>query len=129
MYLEALQEFPKTQKLHGRTGRAELLKVDIFKKLMYYSVKNETGRFLVVALKKEQVLEIKKQNDAGDRDVNIFHYQVMPDVPEEKKDEVMFADVTGDIELPELKKKKKKNKNRYRKSKSRRPSKPRSDKS
>ncbi len=129
MYLEALQEFPKTQKLHGRTGRAELLKVDIFKKLMYYSVKNETGRFLVVALKKEQVLEIKKLNDEGDRDVNIFHYQVMPDVPEEKEEDVMFADVTGDIELPELKKKKKKSKSRYKKSKSRRSSKPTNGKS
>ena len=129
MYLEALQEFPKTQKLHGRTGRAELLKVDIFKKLMYYSVKNENGRFLVVALKKEQVLDIKKQNDDGNREVNIFHYQVMPDVPEEKEDEVMFADVTGDIELPELQKKKKRGKSRYKKSKSRRSSKPKSGKS
>lgn len=114
MYIEALEEFPKTQKLYGKTGRAELLKVDIFKKLMYYSVKNENGRFLVIALTKEQVRDIKKRNEEGDREVNIFHYQAIDDTSKDDKEpEMEFADVTGEIELPELKKKKKKS--RYKK--------------
>ena len=125
MYIEALEEFPKAQKLYGKSGKAELLKVDIFKKLMYYSVKNENGRYLVVALTKEQVLDIKTKNKEGDREVNIFHYQVAEEIAAKKdvEPEVAFADVTGEIELPELKKKKKnRGKSRYKKHKSRKPS-------
>lgn len=119
MYVEALEEFPKAQKLWGKTGRAELIKTDIFKKLMYYSVKSETGRFLVVALNKDQVVDIKKMNEDGDRDINFFHYQALEDAAAKKEEEpeVEFADVTGEIELPELEKKRKKKKSRYKKSK------------
>ncbi len=122
MYVEALEDYPQhIQKLHGSTGKAEHLKTDIFKKLMYYTVKNETGRFIVLGLTKEQVLKIKKKNDEGDREVNIIKYQHLIDSAiNDQEEEVEFADVTGQIELPREKKKKKKyyrgkNKNRKRK--------------
>ncbi len=108
MYIEALEDYPQhIQKLWGNTGRAELLKVDIFKKLMYYSIKSETGRIIVIGLTKEQVLKIKAKNEDGDKEVNILSYQYIADVPEAKEEEHQFADVTGVIELPSVAKKKK----------------------
>src|SRR5690606_31009894 len=57
-YMEAMEEFPEqADYLQGLTGRASLIKIDIFKGLMFYSIEVERGRPRVIAMAKEQVRE------------------------------------------------------------------------
>ncbi len=105
-YLDALKEFPKdVDLLKYRGGNTLLIKTDIFKRLLYYSVQVEKGRNTIIALSLDRVKEIKAMNLKGElpdqlQDPNL--------VVEEA--ELDFADVTGVIELPDVKKKKGRNK-------------------
>lgn len=110
-YMEAIEEFPQdvdTLKYQG--GYASLIKMDIFKRLLYYSVEVEKGRNTMIALSLERVRLVKDMNMKGQLP------DQLPDpneqIPEEEK--MDFADVTGDIELPDYKKKKNKNKQKRR---------------
>jgi cell fate regulator YaaT (PSP1 superfamily) len=105
-YMEAIDEFPQdVDVLRHNGGSASLIKMDIFKRLLYYSVEVERGRNTVMSLSLDRVKEVKAMNLKGElpdtlQDPNL-------EVEEEKLD---FADVGGDIELPDYKKKKNKNK-------------------
>ena len=105
-YMEAIDEFPQdVDILRHKGGSASLIKMDIFKRLLYYSVEVERGRNTVMSLSLDRVKEVKAMNLKGElpdqlQDPNL-------EVEEEKLD---FADVGGDIELPDYKKKKNKNK-------------------
>jgi len=110
IYLEALGSFPKKAdvlKLQG--NNAYLIKLDIFKDVMYYSMKGEMDRNKVYALTKERVNEILEMNRKGQKPLEIGAIQF---VNEDVGDDMDFADVTGQIELPEEKKNKKRRGNR-----------------
>ena len=72
--------------------------------MLYYSVQVEKGRNTVVALMLDRVKEIKAMNDEGKLPDQLQDPNML--IEEEKLD---FADVTGVIELPDVKKRKGKN--------------------
>ncbi len=105
-YMEAIEEFPQdVDVLKYQGGSASLIKMDIFKRLLYYSVEVEKGRNTVMALSLDRVKEVKGMNLKGAFPEQLQDPNAL--VEEEKLD---FADVTGDIELPDVKKKRKKKK-------------------
>jgi len=105
-YMEAMDEFPQdVDVLKSKSGHANLIKIDIFKRLLYYSLEMEKGRNTVLAISLERVKEIKAMNVRGEWPEQIQDPNLA--VEEEKLD---YADVTGDIELPDYKKKKNKKK-------------------
>lgn len=107
-YMEALKHFPeKANYIYTKKGKAELIKTDIFNKLMYYAYVDPKLKGPVVALTAERVEEIirlnKQKNDPDDLlDVKELLQQEM--AAKEAND---FADVTGEIELPNKKRRKK----------------------
>ena len=117
-YLDALKEFPKNvDNLDTQEGTAELIKTDIFQGIMYYVIKSERRRGTVVALRKERVAEIKKMNEQGDfpeRLLGSVSSGWIPGASSSNPDDIEFADGTGEIELPAIKKKKRKSKGKRR---------------
>ena len=114
-YMDALKEFPKrADRLEAESGRATLIKTDIFKRLMYYSIQKERGRGLVVALDVDRVKEILALNKNGKKPVEFSRPQTQEQLDAiEKEAEMDFADVTGQIELPyERRKSRRKNQRR-----------------
>lgn len=129
-YLDALKGFPKhVDKLQTAEGTAELMKTDIFKGIMFYILKSDRRRGTVVALTKERVAEIKELNKNGEKPDRLLGSGSSGWIPGESSSddgEMEFADVTGEIELPEIKKKKRKggrknNRGRNRDSRNRKP--------
>ncbi len=109
-YLEALKDFPKNADiLKLKYSVAYLVKMDIFKGIMYYSIKDENDRIKIYAVPKERVFEIKELNNNKQypEDLGAILY-----LNEDTGDDMDFEDVTGQIELPE-EKKKKRNKRRF----------------
>lgn len=106
-YMEAMEEFPEqADYLQGLTGRASLIKIDIFKGLMFYSIEVERGRPRVIAMAKEQVREAIKANKAGNK-IDLMTLQATTEIPADDSDtegDYDFSDVTGAIELPAEKK-------------------------
>jgi hypothetical protein len=103
-----MEDFPEqADYIQGLSGRASLIKIDIFKGLMFYSLEVERGRPRVIALAKEQVKEAILANKSGQKlDLLTLHaVQEYIEVDEEDRD-YEFADGTGEIELPTETKKK-----------------------
>jgi cell fate regulator YaaT (PSP1 superfamily) len=102
-YMDALQHFPshantiKTQK-----GNAHLVKTDIFKGLMFYVYEDVSMRGVFHPLDKENVKKILDMNKKGVFPEDLTSFEEL------KEQEIGYADVTGEIELPNKKKKKKK---------------------
>ena len=115
-YMEVLEEFPKkADVLKLKDGKATLVKMDIFKRLMYYSVPTLRGRNTLVAVPVDRVIEIQALNKQGEFPANIVEASM--DNEDENK-EIEFADdVTGVIDLPEIRKKPRR-KNRRKKGRS-----------
>ena len=116
-YVDALKSFPKNvDRLETQEGTAELMKTDIFKGLMYYILKSERRRSTVVVLTKERVTEIQELNINGKKPDKLLGSTTSGWIPGESNssadDKLEFADVTGEIELPEIKKKRRKGKRR-----------------
>ena len=106
-YMDALKHFPvKADVLHTQKGKAQLVKTDIFKGIMFYNYEDITMRGVFHPLPKERVKEILEMNSKGIKpeDLSAFGIPSKANVEEE----IRFADVTGQIELPS---KSKKNKN------------------
>lgn len=113
-YLEALEDFPKkADVLKLKHYQAYLVKLDIFKGIIYYSVKQENDRIKIYALTKERAAEILELNKKGEFPDELG---AMLFLNEDTGDDMDFEDVTGQIELPE-EKKKKKNRSRNRRNK------------
>ena len=109
-YLEALEAFPEgAEVLHTNVGKASLAKTDIFKKLMYYTYLNESGRGKMYILDLEKVKMILEMNANGEKPQSLEGMNVKIEVAEE--DEIDFEDVTGVIELPISKKSKRNRRN------------------
>lgn len=106
-YMDALKDFPKNvDYIKTKKGKAALIKTDIFKGMMFYAYIGER-RGPIVALDKDRVKEIKTMNKAGEFPDDLMSYdQIMQESKTDK--EIEFADVTGEIELPSIKKNKRK---------------------
>ncbi|MCB0665257.1 MAG: hypothetical protein KDC80_05510 [Saprospiraceae bacterium] len=109
LYTEALDQFPmKAEVLKSGNGKASLVKIDIFKKYMYYSHEDTRGRISMLTLTPEHAKEIFQMNKRG----------IIPDMIEDslKTSEMVEPivdfedDVTGGVELKEAPKRRRRNK-------------------
>ena len=108
MYVDELEKYPSNvERLRAKQGTASLIKVDIFKGMLYYLYEPVKGRSVVMPLSPEEVRRIKAMNDRNEMPEEIIAAELAQVVinPDEE-----FVDVTGEIELPSEKRKKKKKK-------------------
>ncbi len=105
LYTEALSYFPmKAEVLESKSGRVYLQKIDIFKKLMYYTRTDSKGRFTMITLSPERAREIFEKNKKGNIPEQILDQRNEDAIADPILD---FEDVTGGIELKELPKRRK----------------------
>ena len=99
-YLDALQYFPEdAEVLEVTKGRAYLIKKDIFRNLMWYSMPESTKHYPVSI---ETVKKIKSQNRQGIKPDALETVEVISGKPKEVEPE--FVDVVGQISLKSLEK-------------------------
>lgn len=111
-YMDELQYFPThADVINTKKGRAHLVKTDIFKGLMFYVYEDINMKGVFHPLDKERVKEILELNAKGVLPEDLSAFSV-PQIEKEK--EIGYADVTGEIELPNIRKKKKGNSNKRR---------------
>ncbi len=117
-YVDALEDFPrKADHIKTKKGRASLIKTNIFKGLLFYSYDDPMLRGPMVALSKQRVKDIQAMNKSGEYPEDLLDVEAMLKQEQEKSAKVEFADVTGDIELPETKRRRKGNNKNKRKGK------------
>jgi len=99
-YLDALQAFPDyADNLQTVMGQAFLIKKDIFKNLMWYTLPNNTKHYPLTI---ERVKEIKKLNQQGIAVEELQAVEVTSGKPKEVEPD--FVDVVGQISLRTLEK-------------------------
>ena len=104
MYLDAIKSFPKTEtKLQTEKGEAFHFKTDVFKRLLWYGYRGETG---LIALSPERVKEIIKMNKEGAKPKDLLEF-----VKIEKIVELGYSNVVGQDSLTRFEKNFKKNPN------------------
>lgn len=105
-YLDALQHFPEdADVLEVAKGRAFLLKKDIFRNLMWYTMADSTKHY---PLSIETVKKIRAQNKEGIRPEELETEEIISKKEQEVEPE--FVDVVGQISLRSLEKTHKKRK-------------------
>lgn len=108
-YLDGLKDFPKQDVvLKTEKGDAVFVKMDIFKKLLWYTYKEQSFKWFKLTL--EQVNEIIELNDNEELASPLEDYEL--DVEEDKKD---FENVVGQDSLTRFDTPKKPRRNRNRK--------------
>jgi hypothetical protein len=96
--MDALQHFPEdADVLELAKGRAFLIKKDIFRDLMWYSMPDSTKHY---PLSIETVIKIKEQNRNGIKPEALETVEVVSGKPKEVEPE--FVDVVGQITLKSL---------------------------
>lgn len=111
-YMDAISHFPeKADYIHTAEGKAKLMKIDIFKGLMYYSVKLPKGKMTIVPMDKEDVKKVIEMNKKGENPASLASLQSMS-YTEPIDDEPDYEDVTGAVELPDRKRRNNKRKNK-----------------
>jgi cell fate regulator YaaT (PSP1 superfamily) len=99
-YLDALQHFPDdAEVIEVAKGRAFLIKKDIFRNLMWYSMQDSTRHY---PLSIESVKKIQEQNRLGVKPEALETVEIISDKPKEAEPE--FVDVVGHISLKALEK-------------------------
>jgi len=99
-YLDALQHFPEdADVIEVAKGRAFLVKKDIFRNLMWYSMADSTKHY---PLSIETVKKIKAQNKEGIKPEALETVEIVSAKPKEVEPE--FVDVVGQISLKSLEK-------------------------
>ena len=99
-YLDALQAFPDyADTLQTQMGQAFLIKKDIFKNLMWYTLPNNTKHFPLTI---DRVKEIKQLNKQGVMVDELEAVEVISGKPKEVEPD--FVDVVGQISLRSLEK-------------------------
>ena len=99
-YLDALQAFPDyADNLQTAMGQAFLIKKDIFKNLMWYTLPNNTKHYPLTI---ERVKEIKRLNQQGIAVEELEAVEVTSGKPKEVEPD--FVDVVGQISLRTLEK-------------------------
>jgi cell fate regulator YaaT (PSP1 superfamily) len=97
-YLDALQHFPEdADVLEVTKGRAFLIKKDIFRNLMWYTMPESTKHY---PLSIDGVKKIQAQNKQGIKPEELETVEVMSGKPKEVEPE--FVDVVGQISLRTL---------------------------
>jgi cell fate regulator YaaT (PSP1 superfamily) len=105
-YLDALQFFPDdAEVIEVAKGKAFLVKKDIFRNLMWYSMSDSTKHY---PLSIETVKKIKSQNKEGIRPEALETVEIVSGKPKEVEPE--FVDVVGQITLRSLEKNSRRNK-------------------
>ena len=105
-YLDALQYFPDdADVIEVAKGRAFLVKKDIFRNLMWYSMADSTKHY---PLSIETVRKIKEQNKQGIKPAALETVEIISEKPKEVEPE--FVDVVGQISLKSLEKNSRKRK-------------------
>jgi cell fate regulator YaaT (PSP1 superfamily) len=98
-YLDALQQFPQhAEVLETATGRATLVKKDIFKGLMWYVLPDSNRHY---PLTTETVASIKEMNARGERAPALVPAETAAG-QREKEAAKQFVDVVGQISLRSL---------------------------
>ncbi len=111
-YMDALQHFPDdADVIEVAKGRAFLIKKDIFRNLMWYSMPDSTKHY---PLSIESVVKIKEQNKLGIKPDTLETVEVISGKPKEVEPE--FVDVVGQITLKSLEKNTKKRRDSERRS-------------
>lgn len=99
-YLDALQHFPDdAEVIEVAKGRAFLIKKDIFRNLMWYSMHDSTRHY---PLSIESVKKIKEQNRQGIKPEALETVEIISGKAKEAEPE--FVDVVGHISLKSLEK-------------------------
>jgi len=99
-YMDALQFFPNdADMLELAKGRAFLIKKDIFKNLMWYTMSDSNKHY---PLTLETVKRIKAQNKQGIRPEELETAEIITSKPKEVEPE--YADLVGQISLKSLEK-------------------------
>jgi cell fate regulator YaaT (PSP1 superfamily) len=99
-YMDALQFFPNdADMLELAKGRAFLVKKDIFKNLMWYTMSDSNKHY---PLTLETVKRIKAQNKQGIRPEELETAEIITSKPKEVEPE--YADLVGQISLKSLEK-------------------------
>lgn len=105
-YIDALSDFPKNaDRLLTAKGSASLIKTDIFKGLLFYSYDDPMVRGAVESLDKEVVKEILAMNKRGEKPEDLRSLGTAQSTTKTVDEDLEFADVTGQIELPRVRKK------------------------
>jgi cell fate regulator YaaT (PSP1 superfamily) len=111
-YLDALQHFPDdAETIEVAKGRAYLIKKDIFRNLMWYSMPDSTKHYPLTI---ESVKKIRIQNKEGIKPDALETVEIVSGKPKEVEPE--FVDVVGHITLKSLEKNSSKRKNNNRRS-------------
>lgn len=114
-YVDALDKFPeKATELETEAGKAYLMKMDIFKGLMYYSMNARNGRTIVYPIDVEDVKDILVMNKKGEKPVDLKSMQSLS-VYAGQEDEIDIENIGDVIELPEEKKRRSRRRNKRRK--------------
>ena len=109
-YLDALQHFPEdAEMLEVAKGRAFLIKKDIFRNLMWYTMPESTKHYPVTI---DGVKKIQAQNKQGIKPEALETVEVISGKPKEVEPE--FVDVVGQISLRTLERNTKRRKDRER---------------
>lgn len=107
-YLDALQHFPSNaDTLEIQRGRASLVKKDIFKDLMWYSLPDSSKQYPLTI---KRVREIQLLNNKGERPENLEAVEL---VGKPKEIEPSFVDVVGQISLSSLERHDKRRKQKH----------------
>jgi cell fate regulator YaaT (PSP1 superfamily) len=116
-YLDALQAFPDyADTLQTVMGQAFLIKKDIFKNLMWYTLPNNTKHFPLTI---DRVVEIKQLNKQGIAVEELQAIELVSGKPKEV--EPSFVDVVGQISLRTLEKNDRRRRDQQRNNNDRRP--------
>lgn len=124
-YMEALEDFPEdADVLQTKLGRAQLVKTDIFKGLLYYAYDNEKIRNAFIAISTERAKKIKQLNKSGKFPEDLIENSPEQKVVDRDSEDVEhdYEDVTGLIELKHEPKKKNRNRNKRNNNDRRKPS-------
>ena len=113
-YLDALQDFPKkADKIRLPSGKAILVKTDVFKGLMHYQVMKGRVRGPFVTMTVAQVHEVLANPEADVDTFEAIEKQRQQQIAVETADEHDYDDVTGAIDIP-LEKRRRKGKGKAR---------------
>ena len=114
-YLDALKDFPKQETvLKTEKGEAIFIKMDIFKKELWYTYKEE--RFKWFRLKLDQVIEIIEMNKNNEKSMSLEEYESEIEVaPKVDFENVVGQDSLTRFDTPKTSKRRRNNKNRNKK--------------
>jgi len=113
VYMESLNRFPmEIETLRSGLGVANLFKTDIFRGVMYYELETsgKGKETQIFGMSPEQVREHKAKNDRGEipkdfgKPIPVANLSGQP-----VEEDAGYADVTGEIELPDDRKKRNRN--------------------